>query len=144
MPVTVTQSSERMESVKSYTLTLYALSLSFCDALKTICESIWEFESLRIGIYIFSCISAVPIAIFLLFSATILLVIVAFFSGLWAASVSTVIGFNLLFLIPASIAFALLFGTMMVAYNLYHFYTQNKQTRQSPKYRVQDGEVVHH
>lgn len=100
-------------------------------------------EEFRLGVYIFALLSAVPIALFLLFSIVTILVTTTLLSIVGTAIILTIIGFTLMLLIPLLIVSLLTSGLAILIYSLYCYFTQSKQKpKTSPKYNVHDGEVV--
>lgn len=88
------------------------------------------------GVYIVALLSAIPVALFLLFVTTVLLITTVLVSFVWTFFVFSAITLGLMILVPLVFGISLAAGSIIVVYDIYQFllrmkHTQKKSTEKS-------------
>ncbi|CAO3703548.1 unnamed protein product [Rhizopus stolonifer] len=112
---------ETIQCIKGYVLVFYSFCLSLYDTLQTTFTHLWQFEEFRLGVYVFAILSGIPLVLFLVLSILVTIVTTVLLSIVWAASVLSILGLALLFLIPVLVTCLLTAALVSAVYLLYRY-----------------------
>ncbi|KAG1436129.1 hypothetical protein G6F56_013695 [Rhizopus delemar] len=112
---------ETIQCIKGYVLVFYSFCLSLYDTLQTAFTHLWQFDEFRLGVYVFAILSGIPLVLFLVLSILVIIVTTVLLSIVWAASVLSILGLALLFLIPVLVTCLLTAALVSAVYLLYRY-----------------------
>ncbi|KAI7898272.1 uncharacterized protein BX663DRAFT_546616 [Cokeromyces recurvatus] len=117
---------KKLQCAKESLLKSFYLVQLYWQLAVDIINQLWIYDEFRLGVYVFSILSFIPIFLFLLFASLMILLGTVLASFIWTLFVFTGLTIGLVLVVPVLCGFAIISSLVIISNYAYHVLVKKK------------------